>query len=113
MEGNNTKNREYMVDCINSAKQAIVITESYGDAQIDWDARSLADVQLLLEKSLDFIKTKKAEEDAKLLKIKEALGGYLHEMVNLPKDQDGMHNIKDAQKVLDDYANEIYRIKNA
>ena len=102
-----------MIDWINSAKQAIVITESYGDAQIDWDARSLADVQLLLEKSLDYIKAKKAEEDAKLLKIKEALSGYLHEMVNLPKDQDGMHNIKDAKKVLDSYANEIYHIKNA
>jgi hypothetical protein len=41
---------------IKSEKQVVLITETNGDANIDWDTRSLQDVKLLLECGLDYIK---------------------------------------------------------
>ena len=37
-------------------KQRVLLTETNGDANIDWDTRSLQDVKLLLEYGLDYIK---------------------------------------------------------
>lgn len=37
-------------------KQRVLLTETNGDANIDWDTRSLQDVKLLLKYGLDYIK---------------------------------------------------------
>lgn len=46
-------------------KQRVLLTETNGDANIDWDTRSLRDVKLLLEYGLDYIKKleKQSEQD--------------------------------------------------
>lgn len=98
-----------MVDAINGAKQAIVITESYGDAEINWDTRSMADTEVLLESALSYIRKKKAEEDAKVQEITTCIVDCLNSIKNLPTDKDGVVSAKEAQQILKDYANKIYR----
>ena len=44
-----------IVEIAKSAKQRVIITESHGDANVDWDARSLQDVKMLLECGLKYI----------------------------------------------------------
>ena len=57
-------------------KQRVLLTETNGNANIDWDCRSLYDVKLLLEYGLDYIKKLEkqgeqkptwGEEDEKML----------------------------------------------
>ena len=45
-----------IVERAKTEKQRVLITESDGEANIDWDARSLQDVKLLLEYGLDYVK---------------------------------------------------------
>ena len=59
-------------------KQRVLLTETNGNANIDWDTRSLQDVKLLLEYGLDYIKklekqgeqksVNKAESKSKIIK---------------------------------------------
>jgi len=37
-------------------KQRVLLTETNGDANIDWDTRSLQDVKFMLKYGLDYIK---------------------------------------------------------
>ena len=45
-------------------KQIIIITESHGDANIEWDCRSLSDVIVLLKSAESFITEKQIEKIA-------------------------------------------------
>ena len=45
-----------IVERAKTEKQRVLITESDGEANIDWDTRSLQDVKLLLEYGLDYVK---------------------------------------------------------
>jgi len=47
-----------IVEKAKSEKQRVLITETNGNAGIDWDTRSLADTKMLLEYGLDFINKK-------------------------------------------------------
>ena len=42
----------------NKTKQCILITESNGNANIEWNAKSLEEVKVLLQHSLEFIEKK-------------------------------------------------------
>ena len=44
-----------IVERAKTEKQRVLITESDGEANIDWDTRSLQDVKLLLEYGLDYV----------------------------------------------------------
>jgi len=52
-------------------KQRVLLTETNGDANIDWDTRSLQDVKLLLEYGLDYIKKLEKQSEHWLNSLKD------------------------------------------
>lgn len=76
-----------IVERAKTEKQRVLITESDGEANIDWDTRSLQDVKLLLEYGLDYINkldeknclsnTKPSMGDLKIISsLKDIIYGY-------------------------------------
>ena len=64
-------------------KQRVLLTETNGDANIDWDTRSLQDVKLLLEYGLDYIKKleKQGEQKTSYTTIVETGDGGINALV--------------------------------
>ncbi len=56
LEKQGEKSSDKIVEKARTEKQRVLLTETDGSANIDWDCRSLDDVKLLLEYGLDYIK---------------------------------------------------------
>ena len=76
-----------IIEKAKTEKQRVIITETDGNANIDWDTRSLQDVKLLLEYGLDYINkldeknclsnTKPSMGDLKIISsLKDIIYGY-------------------------------------
>ena len=61
-----------IIEKAKTEKQRVIITETDGNANIDWDTRSLQDVKLLLEYGLDYIN--KLDEKNCLSNTKPSMG---------------------------------------
>lgn len=61
-----------IIEKAKTEKQRVIITETDGNANIDWDTRSLQDVKLLLEYGLDYIN--KLDEKNCLSNTKPSIG---------------------------------------
>ena len=61
-----------IIEKAKTEKQRVIITETDGNANIDWDTRSLQDVKLLLEYGLDYIN--KLDEKNCLSNTKHSMG---------------------------------------
>lgn len=57
--------REILKQRIDNNKQVIVVYDNYGEAGIDWDARSLEDVRALLKCALNYIENEIVEKERK------------------------------------------------
>ena len=57
--------KEILKQKIDNNKQVIVVYDNYGEAGIDWDARSLEDVRALLKCALDYIENEIVEKECK------------------------------------------------
>ena len=55
--------REILKQRIDNNKQVIVVYDNYGEAGIDWDARSLEDVRALLKCALNYIENEIVENE--------------------------------------------------
>lgn len=65
-------------------KQRVLLTETNGDANIDWDTRSLQDVKLLLEYGLDYIKKLEKQGDTDVVEPRFKVGDYIkHNKANI------------------------------
>lgn len=75
-------------------KQRVILTETNGEANIDWDTRSIQDVKLLLEYGLDYIKKLENQGEQK---------SFDYENANIPQ-KDSTWSEEDKhwmQKVID------------
>lgn len=59
------KTSDKIAERARTEKQRVLLTETDGVANIDWDTRSLQDVKLLLEYGLDYIKKKEKQGEQK------------------------------------------------
>ena len=57
------KSDDIIAERARTEKQRVLVTESDGVANIDWDTRSIQDVKLLLEYGLDYIKKLEKQSD--------------------------------------------------
>ena len=80
-------------------KQRVLLTETNGEANIDWDTRSIQDVKLLLEYGLDYIKKleNQVEQKASYTTIVETGNGGINALVTRELPTDGEQ--KPADKV--------------
>ena len=72
-------------------KQRVLLTETNGEANIDWDTRSIQDVKLLLEYGLDYIKKleNQVEQKASYTTIVETGDGGINALVTRELPTDG------------------------
>ena len=80
-------------------KQRVLLTEKNGEANIDWDTRSIQDVKLLLEYGLDYIKKleNQGEQKASYTTIVEIGDSGINALVKIELPTDGKQ--KPADKV--------------
>ena len=78
-------------------KQRVLLTETNGEANIDWDTRSVQDVKLLLEYGLDYIKKfeNQGEQKASYTTIVETGDGGINALVTRELPTDGEQNPAD------------------
>lgn len=62
LEKQGEQNPDKIVEKAKTEKQRVLLTETYGTANIDWDCRSLDDVKALLSCGLEFIRTIEANK---------------------------------------------------
>ncbi len=62
LEKQGKNNTDKIIERARTEKQRVLLTETNGDANIDWDCRSLDDVKTLLKFGLDFIRTIEADK---------------------------------------------------
>lgn len=103
-------------------KQRVLLTETNGDANIDWDTRSLQDVKLLLEYGLDYIKKleKQGEKKASCTTIVETGDGGINALVTRELPTDGEQNPTDkvepkfevgAWLIFNESHNRVYQVE--
>lgn len=62
LEKQDEKTSDKIVEKARTEKQRVLLTETDGSANIDWDCRSLDDVKILLKCGLEFIRTIEADK---------------------------------------------------
>ena len=62
LEKQGEKTSDKIVEKVRTEKQRVLLTETDGSANIDWDCRSLDDVKILLKCGLEFIRTIEANK---------------------------------------------------
>ena len=69
LEKQDEKTSDKIVEKAKTEKQRVLLTETDGSANIDWDCRSLQDVKLLLEYGLDYIKKLEKQGEQKSVEL--------------------------------------------
>lgn len=95
-------------------KQIVIITESHGDANIEWDCRSLDDVIALLKSAETFITEKQIE---KMVGPRRSgpdyatiEGRYSRLFKRQQKQPEPSNNLVDADAVREDFITQVYRV---
>lgn len=84
-----------IVERAKTEKQRVLITESDGEANIDWDTRGLQDVKLLLEYGLDYVNKLERQGEQKSAGWSEEDEVNLTNIFLLIKEDASLHFIKD------------------
>ena len=98
-----------IVERAKTEKQRVLITESDGEANIDWDTRSLQDVKLLLEYGLDYVNKLEKQGREKPADKVEPIFGVGDTMRTL---QEASNGITEGTPVVVSIDNEYYRCNN-
>lgn len=97
-------------------KQVVVITESHGNANIEWDCRSLDDVMALLKSAESFISDKQVEKLRGLgcgSDYDTVEGRYSKLLRYQQKQPECSSSLIDVDAVREDFIAEVYRVLNA
>ena len=94
-----------IVERARTEKQRVLVTESDGVANIDWDTRSLQDAKLLMEYGLNYIKKKLSKQDKNKLLPKFSVGqrirnrrGEMHAFV-IDRIEDDSYKGKNGESI--------------